>query len=252
MDIDAIISALNISPDDKVQPARMLHYLELIRYWGIRPRSRVLVINGKDRDLSAVLAHTVGDQSCVHSIDLCHGVPDDDAEFGTDAFDYIVLSHCLWYLSGYDELVALLRRVSQWGKRLCIAEWDPRLRDPGQLPHLQAVTIQAVCQSYCQDARLNIRTMIYPQEIDFAVLEGGWSLEHSESLPADKLQDGIREVRTAQELCPRLIGCSSMPENLKRLLFAQLSELDCCTTASSLPVYCATASRYTPKHFHNS
>jgi len=252
MDIDAIISALNYSPDDAAQRAQAAHLLELIRYWGIRPGSRILEISCGQKGLSAILAHMAGDKGCVHSIDLSRSEMDETVDFGSDSFDCIVLSYSLWCLSGYDELVTLLRRASRWGKRLYIAQWDPRLRDSGQLAHLQAVTIRAICQSYHPNRKSNVRTLIYPQEIDYAILEGGWTLEHSESLSTDGLPDAALEVQAAQELCPRLIGCSDMPQPLKRLLFAQLSELDCCGCVSPLPVYCAKASRYTPKHFHNS
>lgn len=249
------------------------HRLRLIDFWGIRPGDRVLEIGCGQGDTTAALACTVGANGFVHGVDVAspdYGMPEtlgqakarlaasavggrlridletdllsDAVAFRDGEFDVAVLSHCLWYLNSRDTLVRLLRRVRPWAKRLCVAEWDPRATAAEQLPHLQAVTIQAVCESFYRDSRSNVRTLFYPADIRQAVEEAGYVSVRTGTVSSPDLPDGAWEIAMTREDYPdRIVQAPAMPDRLKQLLLAQIHALPEPKTTKPLSAFVLTA-----------
>lgn len=241
----------------EIQKIQTDHRLKLIDFWNIKEGSKVLEIGCGQGDTLVALAFVVGENGFVHGVDIAsenYGAPEtlgqarqrlmkseignnikidfnfdvmkEECEFLENEFDYIVLSHCIWYLSDYDELVNILKKIKPWGKQLCLAEWDPCVDKPEQLNHLKAVTIQATCESFKMHTISNVRTMIYPSEIEKATIESGWIVTDTTSIYSPQMQDGKWEVNTAINLYPDAINqLDNMPNKLKSLLLAQIEEL---------------------------
>jgi ubiquinone/menaquinone biosynthesis C-methylase UbiE len=250
--------------------AQAEHRLKLIDFWGIPAGSRVLEIGCGQGDTTAALAITVGKDGFVRGIDVApasYGAPetlgaardrimrseignrvrmdfevsfaDGAAAFGWDEYDYIVLSHCLWYFASPDELLDTLRKAHKWGKNLRIAEWNPRAERPDQLPHYKAAVIQAICESFKETSRSNIRTMLYPADIEGMVKESGWSVTRTTDICSPDMRDGVWEVNETVAEYPGVIeSLSNMPQRLKRLLLSQIEELKKETFISPMPVFC--------------
>lgn len=274
--VEEIIRMMNLSvPALEIQRIQTEHRLKLIRFWGIEKGSRILEIGCGQGDTLAALAYAVGKGGFVYGIDCAdesYGTPETlgqartrlqkgglgrnlrmdfqvDVMSGTvgfkeDEFDAVVLSHCLWYLSGYRELADVLKRARLWGRKLHIAEWNPCIEHSGQLAHWQAASIQAVCESFEEKSRSNIRSMFYPSEIERAVLEGGWQLEESADVFSEGMQDGIWEASAAVHFYPdKIMNHPVMPDKLKRLLLAQIEALKKQTRITPMSVYCVNAAR---------
>lgn len=233
------------------------HRLKLIDFWGIRPGERVLEIGCGQGDTTAALACAVGAGGFVHGVDIAspdYGSPetlgqarerllagpvggrlridlatdllDENVSFPDGAFDAAVLSHCLWYLDSPDTLLRLLQRVRPWVRRLCLAEWDPRATQPNQLAHLQAVTIQAVCESFAAESSSNVRTLFYPADLLRAVQEAGFTPRRTAAIHSPDLQDGMWETTMTREDYPdKIVQLPSMPDRLKQLLLSQIDAL---------------------------
>jgi protein-L-isoaspartate O-methyltransferase len=149
------------------------HRERLAGFWGILPGSSVLEIGCGQGDTTEALLDRVGDNGFVHAIDTAgpdYGSPETLGEarekllsggnrqrlrmdFGTDVFsaglagsgyDYVVLSHSLWYLSSQDELRGILTQARNFAKTLCLAEWDLRITSAAQACHARAVAAQFV------------------------------------------------------------------------------------------------------------
>ncbi|MDP4161066.1 MAG: class I SAM-dependent methyltransferase, partial [Bacillota bacterium] len=154
--IDKIVKCLKLAgAAAEIQRIQTAHRLKLIDFWEIAKGANILEIGCGQGDTTAALAYTVGKEGFVHGVDIApenYGLPmtlgearqlllhseigsnirmdldfdilTDTITFKNDRFDYIVLSQCSWYFSSYEELVAILKRVRPWGKRLCFAEWS--------------------------------------------------------------------------------------------------------------------------------
>lgn len=259
----------------EIQKIQTAHRLKLIDFWKIKEGSRVLEIGCGQGDTLAALAFTVGKAGVVHGVDIAdenYGAPETlgqareklmQSEFGKNIqidfnfdvmsnknifseneFDYIVLSHCIWYLSDYNTLVNLLKHIRPWGKQLCIAEWNPSINKSEQLYHLKAVTIQAICESFKTSSLSNVRTMFYPNEIEKAVSKSGWFKSNSTNIYSPDMQDGIWEVGTALNFyVNEILQLSDMPDKLKHLLLAQIEELRNSDNIKPLSIYCLISSK---------
>jgi hypothetical protein len=160
-------------------------------------------------------------------MDFNFNILEDGTAFQNDGFDYIVLSHCLWYLSSYEELTAILKRLRSWGKKLCIAEWSSNVATPEQLAHYKAVMIQALCESYKPISASNVRTLFTPIDIKRAISEAGWTITKDTEIYSSDLQDGQWEVAMTRNLYPKEIAkIPDMPQKMKDLLLAQIDELN--------------------------
>ena len=170
--IEEIVKCMPINEfDSTIQKVQTEHRLKLVEFWNIKAASKVLEIGCGQGDTTAVLAHTVGDTGFVHGIDIAspdYGSPvtvgdsinflknsplgnrikvdfemdilTDEVEFPEKSFDYIVLSHCSWYLRSPEEFLEILKKIQKWTNVLCFAEWDTRVQSNEQLPHFLICT----------------------------------------------------------------------------------------------------------------
>ncbi|WHT48778.1 methyltransferase domain-containing protein [Sporosarcina thermotolerans] len=137
--------------EKEIQRIQTGHRLKLVEFWNIRKGDRVLEIGCGQGDTTAALAYKVGNQGFVHGIDIAqadYGGPitlgearnqllDSDMgdrmkiEFGVDvlsdeidfppmSFDYIVFSHCAFYLRSEEELTVILSKVQKWGSSFAL------------------------------------------------------------------------------------------------------------------------------------
>lgn len=255
--------------------AQFEHRLRLIDFWKIREGSKILEIGCGQGETTAALAYTVGEYGFVYGVDVAgenYGEPEtlgkarerlmssqlgerinmdfgvnilsDSFNFEDNTFDYIILSHCIWYLSSYEELYKLLFKVRPWGRKLCIAEWNPCITNLSQQPHFMAANIQAICESYHISERFNIRTMFYPHEIDNSVGAAGWDIVDCENIISPDVQDAFWEIDIVKDVYPQKIyTLKNMPPKLKKLLLSQIYQLSSCDTPMAMSVYALIAER---------
>lgn len=255
----------------EIQKIQTAHRLKLIDFWEIPAGAKILEIGCGQGDTLAALAYVAGKAGFVHGVDIAdetYGSPENlgqarerllksdlgetmKIDFGFNvltetfsdlAFDYIVLSHCLWYFSSYSDLKDILVHVRPWGKYLCLAEWNPAAAAAGQLHHTTAVTIQAICACFNEQSQSNVRTMFYPFDIEKAVQDSGWVLDKAGDISSPDMQDGTWEMQTVLQFYPDEIKkLNGMPEKLKTLLLAQIHELSHFKTTEAMPAYCLRA-----------
>ncbi len=255
--------------------SRIEHRLRLADFWKIYYGSRVLEIGCGQGETTAVLAYATGDDGFVYAVDLAnenYGSPENlgtarerlmsshigdrvnidlgvnilspSFDFEQNSFGYVVLSHCLWYLSSQEELRDILFKVRKWASRICIAEWDPRPTTFGQYQHFMAADIQAICESYHISDHFNIKTMFYPHEIENALCATGWDVTSTGSIDAYDVQDALWEIDIVKDLFPQKISVNKdMPPKLRRLLLSQIYSIGDAQAAEPLPVFAATAER---------
>ena len=162
--------------------------------------------------------------------------------FFENRFDYVVLSHCLWYFASFEELQNTLKQLKAMGKYLCLAEWNPCIGQSEQLAHLKAVSIEAFCECFKNSSESNVRTMFYPSDIKRALQESGWKVEKEDSIYSPDIQDGKWEVGMVTQIYPAEIAeIAHMPEKMKRLLFSQIEELKEAKNIRPLSAYCIRA-----------
>ena len=227
-------------------------------------------------ETTAVIAYTVGENGFVYAVDLAnenYGSPenlgtarerlmsshlgdrlnvdlgvnilDPSFDFEPNSFGYVVLSHCLWYLTSHEELHDILFKVRKWAPRICIAEWDPRPSTFGQYHHFMAANIQAICESFHVTDHFNIKTMFYPHEIENALCACGWDITSQASIDAYDVQDAMWEIDIVKDMFPRKISeHKTMPPKLRRLLLSQIYALGEPEASEPLPVYAVTAERF--------
>ena len=258
-----------------IELKRIEHRLRLTDFWKIYYGSRILEIGCGQGQTTAALAYTVGENGFVYAVDLAndnYGSPEDlgtarerlmsshfgdminidlgvnvlnkSFDFEPNSFGYVVLSHCLWYLSSHEELRDILFKVRKWAPRICIAEWDPRVTGFGQYRHFMAANIQAICEAYHISDHFNIKTMFYPHEIENALFATGWEISTQGVIEAYDVQDALWEIDIVKDMFPRKISeQKDMPPKLKRLLLSQIYSLGDAEAAEPLPVYAVTAER---------
>ncbi|QBP40140.1 methyltransferase domain-containing protein [Paenisporosarcina antarctica] len=242
-----------------IQKVQTEHRVKLVEFWGIKEGSRVLEIGCGQGDTTAVLAYFVGEKGLVHGIDsasLTYGSPislGDSAEYLMqsklgkqikfdfeidllssnsleiieDYFDYIVFSHCSWYLKSLDELRELMQKIKKWGKQLCFAEWDSRIKTIEQYPHLLSILIQAQYESFKDDSVSNIRTLFTPKDIKSIVESSGWTIINDETIDCPELQDGNWEInKVVIDIEDELNKTSDIPIKLKELIQSEVMLLE--------------------------
>ena len=258
-----------------VTRSRLEHRLRLVDFWKIYYGSRILEIGCGQGETTACLAYAAGENGFVYAVDLAnenYGSPENLGtarerlmyshigdrinidlgvnilnpafDFEPNSFGFVVLSHCLWYLSSQEELRDILFKVRNWAPRICIAEWDPRVTSFGQYKHFMAANIQAICESYHISDHFNIKTMFYPNEIENSLASCGWDITSSSIIDAYDVQDALWEIDIVKDMFPRKISeQKDMPPKLKRLLLSQIYALGDAEAAEPLPVFAVTAER---------
>lgn len=242
------------SADPTIQRIQTKHRLELAAFWNIKEGSKVLEIGCGQGDTTAVLAYLVGDTGSVHGVDIAppdYGSPVSLGEsigylknspignritvdFGLDVlstevdfpdrtFDVIVLSHCSWYMKSVDELQDILVKLKRWGKALCFAEWDPRIKSVEQYPHFLAVLIQAQYECFKNESLSNVRTLSTPEDVCKVVESAGWRIVTETTIDSPKLQDGKWEAEMVLAgYQDELLSIDSVPSKFSNLIESEI------------------------------
>ncbi|PGL73085.1 class I SAM-dependent methyltransferase [Bacillus sp. AFS055030] len=253
--IDCMASGKGMSDLQRIQTE---HRFKLVEFWNIEMGSKVLEIGCGQGDTTAVLAYSVGENGLVHGIDIgprTYGSPislGDSADFLLQSnlgnqlkmefeidilsstvdfreheFDYIVMSHCSWYLKSKEELIAVLKKIKKWGKKLCFAEWDTRISSIEQYPHLLSILIQAQYESLKQNSESNIRTLFTPNDIKNICEDSGWNIMNETTINSPNLQDGSWEVKkTLEDIDIELNNIENLPSKLNELIRSEVKMLE--------------------------
>ncbi|KAK0126830.1 hypothetical protein ONS95_008409 [Cadophora gregata] len=240
---DLALNFIEDRPDPTSSSASLMsqlaHRQELIAYWDIQPGSRVLEIGCGQGDTTVALADAVGESGSVVALDPGspdYGSPSTLAQaqahilstplgpritfhfidpllylstYTGPAYDYIVLSHCIYYFSSPTHLPTLLASLAPHTKTLCLAEWSLHASSLAQIPHVQTALLLSLLETKREiNSNGNIRTVLSPAQIMSAVLSTSTSTAASSSLPNSSftlarqatlpshpgLQDGYWEV----------------------------------------------------------
>jgi len=242
----------------EIQRIQTEYRLKLVESWGIKEGSSVLEIGCGQGDTTAALAYMVGELGFVHGIDIAspdYGAPitvGDSAhylqrstlgkrlkmEFNVDvlsteidfpekSFDYIVFSHCSWYLKSLEELEGILKKVRKWGKTLCFAEWDSRIQMIEQYPHFLAVLIQSQYECFKESSLSNVRTLFTPMDIKHVVANAGWTIVNEQSIYSPELQDAEWEIAmTVADYKEEINNLIDLPRKLKSLIQSEVNLLE--------------------------
>lgn len=275
--IETIVKCMSSDKDmNAVQRIQTEHRLKLVQAWGIKEGSRVLEIGCGQGDTTAALAYVVGEAGFVHGVDIAapdYGAPITvgdaarylqqsvlgkqvqmefnvdvlaaDVDFPEDSFDYIVFSHCSWYLRSFEELEAILEKSRKWGKRLCFAEWDARIQTIEQYSHFLAVLIQSQYECFKESSLSNIRTLFTPDDVKRIAQSAGWTVTNEQSIHSPQLQDAKWEITmTLDDYKEEISKLDDVPEKLKLLIQSEVTLLE--QTRSTQPmstyVFCANQS----------
>ena len=264
--LETILECMQNHETSNVKRIQTAHRLKISEFWGINAGSRILEIGCGQGDTTAVLAYMVGEMGFVHGVDIAppsYGCPitvgaaaeflqasalgqqikmeyevdvvSPETDFPEDSFDIIVLSHCSWYFQSNEELQDILRKARIWGKRLCFAEWDPRIKTIEQLPHLLATLIQAQYEAYKVNSTSNVRTFITPNDIKTIAQEAGWTITDEQSISSPDLQDAQWEVSmTLKDSSIQIAELDHLPAKLKSLIQSELDLLEVSAQTKSL------------------
>ncbi len=257
--IDNIVECMAISNGDPtIQRVQTEHRLKLAQYWDIKEGSRILEIGCGQGDTTAVLAYLTGENGFVHGIDRAspdYGRPitlayaaehlkksklgkqikidfdvdllSSKVDFPENAFDVIVLSHCSWYFKSFDEFSGALKKLRRWGKRLCFAEWDARMKTIEQLPHFLAILLQAQYECFKENSQSNIRTLFTPNDIKILAENTGWNIISDKSFVSVEMQDGKWEIEnTLTEYQFELDKINRLPAKFKSLIQSEVNLLE--------------------------
>ena len=275
---DIVLELISMHEDKhlEIQRIQTEHRLKLVKFWGIGQGKRVLEIGCGQGDTTAVLAYSVGKDGFVHGIDIAspdYGAPitlghaaehlmrssigerirmDFEVDvlslafdFPNDSFDEVVLSHCSWYFKSQEELAAVLTKARKWAKRLCFAEWDPRIESIEQYPHLLAVLLQAQIESFKINSEVNVRTLFAPADIIRIAETAGWRVMKDGRISTDQLQDSGWEVQIAMTDQRNIYNdIDEMPAKLKQLIASEYSLLEDAIKdrqIKAMPTFCLIA-----------
>lgn len=255
--IEFIIGCMATSGGEhEIQRIQTEHRLKLVEFWGVKKGSRVLEIGCGQGDTTSALAYAVGEKGFIHGIDIApanYGGPitlgeardylmksemgnrmkiefemdvlSDEIDFPEMSFDYIVFSHCAFYLRSAEELSAILSKARGWGKQLCFAEWDTRIHKIEQYPHLLAVLIQSHYECFKESSLANVRTLFTPTDSLQIAGETGWTIAREQIIESPNLQDGQWEVEMTLEYEEEIERLSQIPDKLKSLLHSEVELL---------------------------
>lgn len=250
--VNYIVNCMKTDNGSKdIQRIQTEHRIKLVQFWNIKEGSKVLEVGCGQGDTTAVLAYFVGDKGFVHGVDIApptYGAPStlgeaadyllrselgkqikidfdmdimsDEVDFPENHFDYIVFSHCSWYMESPSQLEAIFKRIRKWGKKLCFAEWDSRINNINQYPHLLAALIQSHYECFYEGSDSNIRTLFTPGDIKAIAENSSWNVIDEVSIYSPQLQDAQWEISmTLSEYKEKV---HSLPNKLKSLIESEV------------------------------
>ncbi|KAH0603175.1 uncharacterized protein H6S33_008179 [Morchella sextelata] len=208
------------------------HRLTLMSQFAIPAGSKILELGCGQGETTLVLAHLVGPTGHVTGVDparLDYGHPitvsaarahilssalgGRIAFHATDphaylealpagqGFDFVILSHSLWYFSSKTAVLESLVALRPYAPRLLVAEYSFEGRLGEQRPHVLA----ARCQAVFYDAKTaeqraatepNVRAAPAPAEVKEMAGRAGWGVVRREGMvtPGEDVKDGQWEV----------------------------------------------------------
>lgn len=275
---EQIASLMAVSAQSSaIQIAQTQYRMQLVERWQILPGARVLEVGCGQGDMTAVLAHTVGDGGHVTAVDIAHpdyGAPvtvgesaqhllatplgqridfhfrydvlDPANTFARDSFDYVVLAHCSWYFASLEQLGQVLTRIKPWARQLCFAEWDMQPQALEHVGHLLAILIQGQIEAFKPASEANIRSPFSRTRLKALLQESGWSMDSEALLDTAQLQDADWEIDWSLGSSLSEAETLNVPPKFKDLLRSQVDVLRLIAKAESnqpLPAYALTAQR---------
>ncbi|HEY0734389.1 MAG TPA: methyltransferase domain-containing protein [Herpetosiphonaceae bacterium] len=260
-----------------IQITQTQYRMQLVERWQIPPGARVLEIGCGQGDMTAVLAHAVGDGGHVTAVDIAdpdYGAPvtvgesaqhllntplgsridfhfrydvlDPANTFAPDSFDYVVLAHCSWYFASVEQLGQVLRRVQPWARQLCFAEWDMQPQSLDQIGHLLAILIQGQIEAFKTDSEANIRSPFSRTRFKALLEETGWSVAGESMMDTAPLQDADWEIDWCLRSSLGEAETMDVPAKFRELLSSQVDVLRLAAQSAGnrpLPAYAITAER---------
>lgn len=254
---EQIASLMAVSAQSSaIQIAQTQYRLQLMERWPISPGARVLEIGCGQGDMTAVLAHAVGDGGHVTAVDLAdpeYGAPVSVGEaakhllatplgqridvhfnydvldpaniFAPGTFDYVVLAHCSWYFASLEQLGQVLRRIRPWAKQLCYAEWDMQPQTLDQVGHLLAILIQGQIEAFTIESDANIRSPFSRARLQALLQETGWRVSAESLMDTAQLQDADWEIAWCLGASMSEAEALTVPPKFKELLRSQVDVL---------------------------
>jgi hypothetical protein len=112
-------------------------------------------------------------------------------------YDYVVLSHCIYYFSSPSILPSLIKSLTPHTHSICIAEWSLHSSSKEGVPHVLTALLWTMLESKRQvESMGNIRSALSPAQIKDAVGGEGWQIQKEALVDANEgLRDGYWEVR---------------------------------------------------------
>lgn len=229
--MDHLLACMKIIGDDTIQRTQLAHRMALVEAFQIKEGMCVLEIGCGQGDTTVALAEAVGKSGKVVAIDIAsphYGAPITlgeasdtikqsplgariDFHYETDflvfdtveRFDAIILSHCSWYFSNPQQLLAYFQKMSSMTNRLCFAEWDVDYTERNQRSHFCAVQILALSSAFFGGDG-NIQNVFHKAQIQEMLAQAGFKVQQPIQIDATYLQDGEWEIDYANELYEQL------------------------------------------------
>ena len=227
-----LILATMIDPSETVPQseslhlsAQTIHRINLINFFEIQPGSRILELGCGQGNCTEILAPAVGPNGHVDAVDpapLDYGSPEtlgqaqerlkkskigdqitfiqaEPVEFlgeaEGEAYDAVVLCHCLWYFDSKEAVYRTLEKAKGKAKRLLIAEWALTSSFPNAQPHILAALTRGACEAHIPDSDANIRSPFSSPAIKELAKEAGWKMVKEDIVkPGEGLEDAEWEI----------------------------------------------------------
>lgn len=112
-------------------------------------------------------------------------------------YDYVVLSHCIWYFESPATLSQIISTFVGKAEVLCVAEWGLRATKVQAQPHVMTALLVANIEAKRKvPSGGNIRTVLSPDQILANIMESReFGLEKQEIMESNEgLKDGYWEV----------------------------------------------------------
>lgn len=239
-----------------IQSKQTEHRMRLVNTWDIKPGDKVLEIGCGQGDTTAVLAYHVGEQGSVHGVDIApktYGSPVTIGEsiaylqatelgkrvsvdFETDIlkddviaknnYDTVVLSNCSWYFSSQEQILGVLKKLKQYGNKLCFSEYDMRIADINQYAHFLAIIIQSQWEVCKENSISNIRTLTSFADIERLMKLAGWKIQKHSTVHAKGMDDAKWEIEYTLSAASKAMSHEGISQKQKDLLNTQVSLLE--------------------------
>lgn len=254
--LDIILNAMKTAQKHRdIQSKQTEHRMRLVDTWDIQAGDKVLEIGCGQGDTTAVLAYHVGEQGRVHGVDIApktYGSPVTIGQsieylqatdigkrvvvdFETDIlkdnvttqghYDAVVLSNCSWYFSSHEQLLGVLKKLKQYGDKLCFSEYDMRISDMKQYAHFLAIMIQSQWEVCKESSLSNIRTLTSYADMIRLMELAGWQVQKQSTVHAKDMDDAKWEIAYTLSKASEAVNHEGISQKQKDLLNTQITLL---------------------------